>query len=443
MNAIWRLNLLVAGVFIVALCITVLSLVKQAGKDIEREVTAGVSFTLNMLPVIEHTPNLLEPFLNGHTRHVSLTVNESWAPEHLEAPPQSHEGDEDAPPRWFLDWIPEVAALEDQFQIRFLPDGRELRVQADPTDEASEIWETVQLVVALFVLAMLLTMSAIWLGVRQGLKPVAECLQAMKAVGQGHLDARLKDYSLPELNAVSHEFNAMAMALENAEHSNQALTRKIMTVQEGERAHLARELHDDVGQYATGIRAQAYLMTQLASVPGQGATLATTAHTIVQHCESMQQSFRRLIENLHPVILDQLPVEAAIKTLIEQWQKSHGVDVAFHSSDALPRLSDDANRQLYRCAQEALTNVAKHSGATQVGVSLCLDSAKRQLILTVQDNGLGLEAKHHLGLGMYSLKERARLLGGECDIESTPRVGVNITIRVPVQPNTEHMELTR
>lgn len=425
MTAVWRLNLLVSIIFISVLLVSLALQIQQASKDIQREVAASVSFTLRMLPVVEHDEYLLEPFLNGETRHVRLTVNQAWSPTHLS---QSVNHDEEGHvPSWFLRFIPAVAELQEQFQLRFLPDGRELRIEANPLDEAEEVWETTQQIVLFFMLAILLSNVAIWWGVTQGLKPIAHFLQGLKAIEQGRLDARLETYHLPELNQVGAHFNKMAEALESTQQSNSFLTRELMTLQEKERATLARELHDDLGQYATGIKAQAYLISQ---TEHNVDLVKATADQIMANCSAMHESFRRLVQDLHPVILDQLALPDAVNTLAETWQQQHGIHCYVSIPNEFPVLSDEQNSHLFRFMQEALNNVARHADATQVDIRLCI--AGDEITVWVGDNGKGLPPILKKGLGLRSMKERAAALGGFFEYANRPSQGVWLAVTVPL-----------
>lgn len=202
MSAVLRLNLMITGVFVLALLLSLNNLISQASKDIEREVVAGVSFTHRVLAVAAEEPALLTPFLNGHTRHVRITLLPAGVlPDMAEDAPLVDEDAEEPVPDWFVQQIPGVKQFSDQVLLRFLADGRVLKVQADPSDELAEVWESAQQLVALFVLAAVLTNVAVWLGVRQGVKPLARFLAALAAIRAGKLDARLPEYSLPELNS--------------------------------------------------------------------------------------------------------------------------------------------------------------------------------------------------------------------------------------------------
>lgn len=433
MKAVWRLNLLVTAVFLLALIVSVQFMIKQASRDIEREVVAGVSFAHQMLSQVERDVRLLEPFLNRHARHVRITILQPGEHQELDVDLSSGSGDTHDHsetgdvPEWFLHLIPEFDRFEERFQLRFLPDGRQIRIQGDPGDEIEEVWESCQQVIFLFFLAMLLSNLAIWFGVQQGLKPIEQFCQGLNDIQDGRLAARLEACSIPELNQVSEQFNRMAETLQCEQRDNIELTQQLMSIQEQERSWLARELHDDLGQYATGIKAQAFLIQGNVSE----AFRAMAAEQIMQNCDAMQTSFRRLIHDLHPVILDQLALKDAFNSHISVWEQQHQIPCKVKIDDDLPSLTDEQNSHLFRILQEALNNIARHSRATQV-VLVFMKTSSDSVQLTVSDNGQGMATELVRGFGLRSMHERARVLGGKLSLNSGSGQGMNLTVSIPL-----------
>jgi len=424
MKAVLRLNLIVAFVFLLVLCLTLYDMFQQATKDITREVTAGISFTHQLLSAAASDEALLQNLLDGETRHVRLSIEDK-----TELPSDDdvivHSSDE--VPEWFFRMIPGLDHLEDKQYFRYLSDGRTLRLQADTTDEVEEVWESVQNVLFLFVLSAFMSNLAIYFGVRRGIKPVSDFLFALKNIEKGHFSARLNKYSIKEINELSEHFNAMAYTLEQAENENQKLTHELMRLQEKERAHLARELHDDLGQYLTGIRAQAYLIKEAATNPN---LVATVGEQITINCDAMHVSFRQLIRELHPVILEQLGLLEAMRSLIDGWSQSHDINVETKLPADVPQLSDETNTHIYRILQEALHNVAQHAEASDVVIQLTSDDEKLQL--AIQDNGIGIQPKGSLGLGLRSMQERARCMHGELSLKKLTDGGSEILMIIPI-----------
>lgn len=417
MKAVVRLNLLVASAFMLVLLISLFGLMRQAKTDILRELQAGMAVADQLLEQVAQDPERLEPLLAIEWRHMHLAVlSAGQSPVPLEM---------DEVPDWFASWIwpQDMPSIE---RRRPLADGRTLVVMADPADEMEEVWESALQVFALFMGGAALSIVAISWGLSQGMRPFGQVLRALDQIQQGHFTARLKSYSVPEANRLASHFNRMAEALEQEQADNRRLTRELMVLQEKERSYLARELHDDLGQYLTGIRAQAYLISQ---VSGDAEKVSKSAPLIVRDCEAMQQGFRRLIRSLHPVILEPLGLEESLRSLAEQWQRSSGVNCRL-GINGMPLLSDETSTHLYRLLQEALNNVARHAQATQVEIGMKVRG--ETLNVRVEDNGQGLSADVRPGIGLRSMHERARYMNADLHLSSAAGGGLRIELSLPL-----------
>ncbi len=423
MNAVLRLNLIVALVFAAVLVFTLYGMIQQAAKDISREVTAGVSFTHQVLNAAVEDEVLLNKLLEDEMRHVVIDVIEGVPTE--DATDDLH--DDDEVPSWFYQLIPGLDKLEEKRYLRYLDDGRVLQLRADTGDEVEEVWETVQVVLLLFVMGATLSNLAIYFGVRQGIKPVAHFLAALTQIKRGRFTTRLDGSNIREINEIADHFNAMAHELEQAGQENSKLTHELMRIQESERARLARELHDDLGQYLTGIRAQAFLLQQEIATPD---VITSVGKQISTNCDAMQTSFKQLIRDLHPVILEQLGLIEAVESMVNTWTTAHGCEVELLVPDQIPTLPDEDQTHIYRIVQESLNNIARHAKASKVWVNL--NVADNLLTLDVMDNGLGRSDDSVPGLGLRSMQERARCMNGELVFNQSEACGSVVSLRIPV-----------
>jgi signal transduction histidine kinase len=139
---------------------------------------------------------------------------------------------------------------------------------------------------------------------------------------------------------------------------------------------------------------------------------------------------------LRPAALDDLGLDAALRTFVREWSEHFKVSADYHGMDSeAPRLAPEVETNLYRILQEALQNVHKHAGATHV--SVILERGDGRVLLIVEDNGRGYDpdaeeaAGTHKGMGLTNMRERAALVGGELEIESSPGSGATIYVRVP------------
>lgn len=400
-------------------------MLQQASRDIQREVGAGVRAAQGIIAAAAYDPQILAELAQSNARHVELEIIDGVAQLQSRLNEEAAPPERDVPP-WFESLIPGIESLGNTQHVRFLPDGRALRLRADPSDELAEVWESVGDVVLLFLLSAVLSNVAIWLGVRQGMRPVAHFLAALDAIQKGNYTARLKNYRIGEVNELADHFNRMADAVERSELENRRLSRALMEVREQERAYLARELHDDLGQYLTGIQAQAFLVS---SAPDRADKVARVAEQISTNCEAMQKSFRRLVRDLHPVMLEQLGLIEAIRSYVEDWARTNGIQVEAHLDADLPAFPDGYGIHLYRIVQEALNNVARHAGADRVSLELTWGEAGLELDLCDNGRGPGTAMGSASGMGIRSMQERARCLDGSLVVENGPESGTCVRLR--------------
>jgi two-component system sensor histidine kinase UhpB len=303
-----------------------------------------------------------------------------------------------------------------------------VQIAVDPRDEIDEVWDSLQQLLSLCGLALVLSLLTIRWAVRRGMGLLDDLLHALQRVSDGELKVRLRDEGVPEARQLAAYFNRMTEALEQARADNTQLTRALLAVQEQERTHLAQTLHDDLGQYLAGIRAQACLLRLVVDQPD---TVERTVRELEHNCEHLQQGFRALVHDLYPVVLQHLPLAEAFALLVEQWRVRQGVDCQLRVSASLPSLPASDKTHLYRLLQEALTNVARHAEASQVRVRL--HHCGGHLRLLIRDNGCGAQQPQRPGVGLHSMFERARSLGGELRIISHPGAGWALALSMPLE----------
>jgi PAS domain S-box-containing protein len=203
-----------------------------------------------------------------------------------------------------------------------------------------------------------------------------------------------------------------------------ALTASLLTAQEDERRRIARELHDDLSQRLALLEAE---LSQLAAQPTSSDTARLTAQVA-----ALSDSTRRLSRRLHPAILEDLGLQAALRSLIEDFERAHSLALQLRA-DPVPRsLPLPIATALYRIAQEALRNVVKH--APEACVTVRLNRTPDSLTLSVEDDGPGFDpqaVRTGGGLGLVSMEERARAVGGRMTVRGHPGDGAEITVTIP------------
>lgn len=196
--------------------------------------------------------------------------------------------------------------------------------------------------------------------------------------------------------------------------------------QETTARRFSHELHDELGQALTAIKANLHALAPLGGID----------HAKVDDCVALVNeaigNVRELSQLLHPTILDDFGLDAALRWLAERFTQRTGIEVRYHSQFGV-RPADETETHLFRICQEALTNVARHSGATEVRIEL--DERGDRLRLSIADNGKGLPgaAAEEQGMGLIGMRARARGAGGTLDIRSAKDKGLTIEVEVPAR----------
>ena len=208
------------------------------------------------------------------------------------------------------------------------------------------------------------------------------------------------------------------------------LTQRVFDAQEEERGRVARELHDGISQIIVGVR---YAMENAKRRFAKGdARAEETLNRGIENLSLAANEVRRISRDLRPGILDDLGLGPAVKTLAEEFAQRTGIKVVFETVVFRNRLEQDAKIALYRIAQEALTNIERHSGATMVSIGL--RGHRNGATLKIKDNGNGINASQKSGskgLGLRNMQERIEQLDGTLRIASSPS-GTTIEAMLPL-----------
>ena len=219
--------------------------------------------------------------------------------------------------------------------------------------------------------------------------------------------------------------------LEDTLIEKRALLQQQMHIQENERRLIAHTLHDEMGQALTAIQAYTSFIVKSAARDSMQA-IGNAATEVIAVTSRMQDSIRCQLNDLRPAHLDRLGLEASLSTMVKNFSKRENLDYTFQFDSGLPPLSEELNINLYRIVQEALTNIAKYALASEITVALEKRS-NTKLLLTIVDNGMGMEKNTDSGIGLFGIRERVELLFGKFSLHSSPGKGVTIKINIPIK----------
>jgi signal transduction histidine kinase len=249
--------------------------------------------------------------------------------------------------------------------------------------------------------------------------------------GQVELERRVAERTA-ELSETNLLLQGEIDRRKRTEEERVRLLRRIALAQEDERRRMAREIHDQFGQQLTALTLK---LAALKANCGERTELCSQIESLQTIAKQLDEDADSLIWELRPIALDDLGLVAALSKYVENWSKHFGVCADVHAIGIEKgRLTMEMETVLYRIAQEALNNVAKHAAAGKVDI--LLECHPDQISLIVEDNGVGFDDEQIYGaadqrMGLIGMRERAALVGGTFAVESTPGNGSTVVVRIP------------
>jgi two-component system sensor histidine kinase UhpB len=237
-------------------------------------------------------------------------------------------------------------------------------------------------------------------------------------------------FVIPRTNVEEVERLAIAFRrlLKRIEDERRRSGRLVLRAQEEERRRLARDLHDEVNQALTAILLRLQALSEEAPEP-----LAPQIAALKTLVNQAMEELLRLARQLRPASLDDLGLIAAIEGQLARFSEQTGIQTALHSEGTPEAITEDQQTVIYRVVQEALSNTAQHSAATYVDFELRVFPS-HGVELRVRDNGKGFDAVNEAeggGIGLSGMAERARLVGGELTVTSSPGTGTRVRLYIP------------
>ena len=241
-----------------------------------------------------------------------------------------------------------------------------------------------------------------------------------------------RDPGGPVIRIVGTHFDLTERRKREAEHARTELLAHLVFVQEDERRRIARDMHDQFGEQLTALSLRIALLKEAWERRSDVAGHLEALNSIAQR---LDRDVDQLVWQLRPTALDDLGLRAALTNYIQEWSQRASIAAELHTSGLLDdRLAPEVETALYRIAQEALNNVAKHSRARRVEV--ILERRSDCVLLILEDDGVGFEpansAADRHGFGLVGMQERAALVGASLEIESTPGNGATILVRMAI-----------
>jgi signal transduction histidine kinase len=282
------------------------------------------------------------------------------------------------------------------------------------------------------IIALVVSLLVNLVLVQVALRPIRDLENTARRVWGGDLEARVAPSLVADrhMTRVGRTINLLLDALTSDRARMRRLASLVITAQDEERSRIARELHDSTAQSLTAIVLQLSAAARDASVP----ELAERLSEVKEMAGSALEEVRTLSHRVHPRVLDDLGLVAAVRWLARQARDSAGVEVTVDALGKTETITAPVASVLYRVAQEALTNSVRHAAPTSVAIAVQVDAATATL--EVADDGCGFDIAEaearRPGMGLFSMRERVSLVDGQLDVVSSLGAGTRVVARVPV-----------
>ncbi len=239
------------------------------------------------------------------------------------------------------------------------------------------------------------------------------------------------------LRALERRSQQQRIHAEHAEHEMRMLSQQLVAAQEEERKKITRELHDHVGQMLTALRMEIGRADRARGSAESQSAIGEARRLL----DTILRSVRDLVMGLRPSMLDDFGLRPALEWHVRDFRRRFGIPVSLMIEGELDSLPDSYRTAIYRIAQEALTNCARHSHASHVEVSLV--HARNTLELRVLDDGVGIDPRRGRGVGLLGMEERARELHGSFDVKPRSPRGTELHVSLPIHESLEEVQLAR
>jgi two-component system, NarL family, sensor histidine kinase UhpB len=312
-----------------------------------------------------------------------------------------------------------------------LPNGQgKIVLQADPLNEVTEVWDDAKLKLAIIggFCGLILAMISWTLG--RALRPLENLSRALQQVGGGDYEAHVPEKGPQELSELYKGFNTMAAKLADAGQQNRRLAEQLSTVQDEERAEIARDLHDEVGPFLFAVDADAQAIPALLARDAK-TDVAARSQAIRQSVAHMQTHVRSVLSRLRPGTLLDLGLSHAAEQLAVFWQQRYPA-IAFDIDCAEDSFGPKLDEVAFRILQEGTSNAVRHGKPANIRLS-STDNRNGLLIVSVTDDGTGLGEPARKGFGLAGMRDRIALLGGTLSIAAgASGTGVEIRAEIPI-----------
>jgi two-component system sensor histidine kinase UhpB len=299
----------------------------------------------------------------------------------------------------------------------------------DPTSEYEEVWRQFKSGLLATIIFVFILNVSIYIIFSRLLIPISRILRAFDQLGKNDFNNKIPPLKIIEFEALRKKFNKMSTALKKSNQEISKLNQTILDIQEEEKRSISRDLHDDLAQSLVALQAESVAASRSKNMALKNKGL----QSIVGLSKQMIYDLRNVMQRLSLGILDEIGLDAALKDLIQVWIKKNNIkkiNVKVRLPNQATKFNQKQCANIYRIVQEGLTNINKHSSATDVAIQIYSEFNK--LNIEIKNNGVLKRNKVAGGLGLIGMRERVLFLRGKFSAKKIKsNFGIKIQIPIP------------
>lgn len=412
---------------------TYLHALNKVATEMEAAIAVGGRIAHNAVDDVEEATNA--------RRRLELLVADFDGDRHLKAEVRDGTGralfssklsqPEDPVPDWFYNLIggaPRVVEVE--LPEAFRGAGRVV-LSTDSRNEVGEVWDDMINTLTILFAFCVMVLGIVYGTLGRALRPLENLARGFGEIGEKGYAVHLPEAGPVELRRVYRGFNEMVERLASTEARNHVLQEQLLTVQEEERAEIARDLHDEIGPFLFSADVDATTVKRLlADYPSDD--IRERVERIRDSVGHMQRHVREILSRLRAGPISDLGLAIAIDNLVAFW-RGRLPDVEFDVGVVTESFGQPLDGTIYRVVQESLSNAVKHGKPTRIRIAVFEEPA--DVVVSIEDNGVGLpETPKRSGYGITGMRERVTQLGGVLTVASAgSHGGVRVEARIPIQ----------
>jgi two-component system, NarL family, sensor histidine kinase UhpB len=419
-----RVIVLVALMLLISVSFYVAISWSSARSDLAAELSAArtgglqtVRSAFEDLPRSDHPQRDLRQLVatfDGN-RHVTAAVVDPLGRVRLSSRPAMPT---DMAPGWFVKFLrPDLATVTVP-----IPDGSSnvLALRPEAASDIAARWSASMNAAGVFGVAAAIGLALIYWVIGRALAPLADLSHGLERIGASGYRERVREKGPPELHNLQRGFNAMAERLAEIDERNRALEAQLLTIQDEERAEIARDLHDEIGPHLFAVALDAEMIGRSLN-QRDTAPIPDQVRSIQSAVSYMQRQVRELIARLRPTRAVELGLEAAIGDLVTFWRgRQPDVEFIAELDGADTDVPEPLRDVIYRVVQESVANALKHADTKQLAVKVARTG--EAVAVSVANRGASKDQAPEVpGLGLASMRERVHAAGGKLNIDRSSR----------------------